>query len=277
MICNLCKVQAPEGGFGTRVWKGESVPLLRCADCRQYFAKRRKDNPKSKASEAKHEAKESRKQKKREDALKWYNSNKDRIKAHQSKPEIKKKILKRQSEWAKTTAKGKEKVRKGHQVQYAKVRSSPALWLKECIRLKLGSVMRKHQYKDFGFSNTILNFTEFKDADDVLDHFRKQYTKGMTDENHGKGPGKWNIGHAIPRAYFDANDNSDLKRCWMKANLFPQWEHENLSQRSDLPDDAVLQQLLAAGCYAAVIGPQVPSASVRVKLEAKARKGKLFV
>jgi len=259
------------------VWKGERVQLKRCADCRNYFTERQRTSPKAKACIARVEASALRKEKKHRTTIEWYHRNKEQIKERLNDSETKKKIRKRQSEWSKTTTKGKAKVKKGNAARYAKMKASPALWLKECIRLKLGAVMRKRQFKDYGFSNTVRAFTEFDDADDVLNHFRKQYAEGMTDENHGKGPGKWNIGHALPQAYFNASDDADLKRCWMKANLFPQWENENLAQRSDLPEDSVLQNLLAAGCYAAVIGPRVPSASVRVQLEGKARVGKVFV
>lgn len=277
MICKLCKVPAPEEGFGTRVWNGERIPLQRCADCRRYFTERRKTSPKAKASEAKHEAKPTRKLKKAKTTRAWLLANEEHVKDRLNQPEVKQKTLERQRVWTKTTVKGKAKVRKGNRRRYTKIRASPGLWLKECIRLKLGSVMRKHKYKDFGFSNTIQCMTEFNDEEDVLKHFSDQYEDGMTDENHGKGAGKWNIGHALPQAYFNGNDKSDLQRCWMKANLFPQWENENLAQRSDLPSDAVLQKLLDAGCYAAVIGPRIPSVDERVALELKAMSGCLFV
>lgn len=277
MICKLCKAPAPEGGFGTRAWNGKRVPLLRCSDCRSYFTERRKVSPKAKASEAKHEAKESRKQKKRQTTRVWCVANKERITEYVNKPVVKQKTLERQRKWASTTVKGKEKVKKSNRRRYSRMKASPGLWLKECIRLKLGSVMRKHKYKDFGFSSTIQAMTEFKSEDDVLKHFSDQYEKGMTDANHGKGAGKWNIGHALPQAYFNPNNEADLKRCWMKANLFPQWENENLEQSSHLPSNAVLQKLLAAGCYADVIGPRIPSDSERLELESKARSGRLFV
>ena len=89
----------------------------------------------------------------------------------------------------------------------------------------------------------------FSSNEDAEAHFRSLFKPWMTMENHGKhcaGNGYnvvWNIGHRLPRAIFDGDNEEDLKRCWNRRNLFPQCARENLENNSKLtiPDSELLR------------------------------------
>lgn len=63
-------------------------------------------------------------------------------------------------------------------------------------------------------------------------HMESLFTEGMTRDNYGRGPDKWNIGHriAVCRFSYTSYDDPQFKICWGLDNLFPQWEVDNKIQ-----------------------------------------------
>jgi len=60
-------------------------------------------------------------------------------------------------------------------------------------------------------------------------HLETQFQPGMTRNNHGKGPGKWNVDHIRPCASFpDLTDPTQQAQCFHYTNLQPMWEPDNL-------------------------------------------------
>ena len=57
-------------------------------------------------------------------------------------------------------------------------------------------------------------------------HLEKQFTKGMSWENHGD----WHIDHIKPCASFDLTDESQQRECFHYSNLQPLWARDNLSK-----------------------------------------------
>ena len=59
-------------------------------------------------------------------------------------------------------------------------------------------------------------------------HLEKQFTEGMTWENHGA----WHIDHIIPICAFNYESPGDLdfKRCWALGNLQPLWAEDNIKK-----------------------------------------------
>jgi len=160
--------------------------------------------------------------------------------------------------------------------RYKKMRSDDALWLKEKVRTKVGRMLRKAQKGLHSSSKTVSKITEFTNTQDLVAHFESKFQEGMTRLNHGRGNDKWHVGHEIPQAYFNPNSISDVKRCWMKANLFPQWQHDNLTQNVKLPSIERLNQLHAMGCLPEVFGGVVPSTEEMKMWESRAVYGKVF-
>ena len=62
-------------------------------------------------------------------------------------------------------------------------------------------------------------FTGFESSDDLIKHLdeRMKVNPSFTREGYGL---VWNIGHEIPRVYYDATKIEDLKRCHSKLNIF---------------------------------------------------------
>lgn len=56
------------------------------------------------------------------------------------------------------------------------------------------------------------------------EHLEKQFTEGMTWDNHGE----WHIDHIIPCASFDLSDPEQQKKCFHYTNLQPLWAKDNL-------------------------------------------------
>lgn len=71
-------------------------------------------------------------------------------------------------------------------------------------------------------------------AEDLRHHLERQFQKGMTWSNYGRGPGKWHIDHIVPRTAFAATSLADpeLKACWALTNLRPMWGRDNISKHA---------------------------------------------
>lgn len=59
-------------------------------------------------------------------------------------------------------------------------------------------------------------------------HIERQFKKGMTWQNHGKGDGNWNIDHIMPLA--SAKNKEDLIILCHYTNLRPMWSKENIQK-----------------------------------------------
>lgn len=272
MKCNLCGVVSVEG-FGTRRWNDKDVPLKRCKPCRDYFTQWRKaPNSKAKATERKHEQKPER--------IAWKNliTKKYNASAHgKAKNNATAKAPHRlayQNEWSKTE-KGRANNCKKLKKKYSRIKADPVLWFQEILRLSVRNMFRGRLFQG-RFSRKVSEMTEFKDQNDMIKHFERQFTPGMTRENFGRGEQDWSIGHEIPRSYYDPFDLDDQKRCWKKANLFPQWHRENVRSNVKLPTNERLMELVKMGCGARVLGDGCLSDERRLELERKANQGRVF-
>jgi hypothetical protein len=63
-------------------------------------------------------------------------------------------------------------------------------------------------------------------------HIERQFKKGMTWENHGRGKGKWHIDHKRPIS--SAKNIEDLKILLHYTNLQPLWSSENIKKSNKL-------------------------------------------
>jgi hypothetical protein len=63
---------------------------------------------------------------------------------------------------------------------------------------------------------------------ELVAHLEAQFQPGMSWENYGRKG--WHVGHRKPvcRFKFTAVTDKGFQECWALANLFPQWEEENL-------------------------------------------------
>jgi|SRR5579885_2284984 len=64
-----------------------------------------------------------------------------------------------------------------------------------------------------------------------------QFKPGMTWDNYGNGPGKWQVDHNVPLAFFDLTTEKGQREANHWSNLRPMWyeEHQNKTTQRDLP------------------------------------------
>lgn len=62
---------------------------------------------------------------------------------------------------------------------------------------------------------------------DFILYLESKFETGMSWENYGKGPGKWEIDHIIPCALFDLTREEHQKRCFHFSNQQPMWALDN--------------------------------------------------
>lgn len=69
-------------------------------------------------------------------------------------------------------------------------------------------------------------------VDELATHLERQFSKGMTWDNWGRGPGCWHIDHIVPKASFkfDNDNDPEFKACWGLTNLRPLWEKDNFAK-----------------------------------------------
>lgn len=62
-------------------------------------------------------------------------------------------------------------------------------------------------------------------AEEFRKHIEKQFKPGMTWENYGKGPGKWNIDHITPLVEW--HPEAPVENVSSLDNIQPLWSEEN--------------------------------------------------
>lgn len=65
-------------------------------------------------------------------------------------------------------------------------------------------------------------------------HLEAQFAPGMSWENYGYGPGKWNIDHIQELCLFDLTDRSQFLRAAHYTNMRPLWHEENLGRNKGI-------------------------------------------
>ena len=217
---------------------------LNCTECCAYDAskqaKYKRDHPEAFAeSQRKHNGTEKR----RQSQAKYKQSEKHAL--NQAKYAPRKKEL--------------------HARDYERIHSDVGLNLEHGIGVKIGQMIKGSRIE----SMTIMQYSEFADAEDIKVHLQSTFDVGMTLDNFGKhirgGPRVWNVGHRIARFHYDANCLEDVKRCWSKANLFAQWADENIKLKVQFPHEEALLKLRAY--WPTAWNGQLPSPEERTCME----------
>jgi uncharacterized protein (DUF2249 family) len=65
--------------------------------------------------------------------------------------------------------------------------------------------------------------------DELKVHLERNFTEGMTWDNYGLGPERWNIDHIVARSRFEYKtaEDPEFYLCWTLHNLRPCWSLEN--------------------------------------------------
>jgi len=71
----------------------------------------------------------------------------------------------------------------------------------------------------------------FKEAHEYIESL---FLEGMIWDNHGYGPGKWNIDHIIPLSSFDLTKEENQRKAFHYTNLQPLWHEDNMEKGDSL-------------------------------------------
>ena len=242
--CNRCKKFHPVSSYVRKDGKGNSKMCLTCRQQMQGYHEKWRGTPKGVVSLKKHRDSDLFKetQKRHKSSEKCHQTNA----AYRESP----------------------RYREVKDAEYERTHSDPGLHLQHGIGVAIVKMMKGQ----VGDSNRVRNFTEFASPDEVTAHFSGLLEDGMTLFNHGKHGATpervWNVGHRIARAMYSSTEE-DIKRCWRRANLFPQWADQNLSLQVQLPSDTALLEL--RHCWPLSWNDKLPYARQRSELEARAR------
>ncbi|RYF14169.1 MAG: hypothetical protein EOO77_14625 [Oxalobacteraceae bacterium] len=81
----------------------------------------------------------------------------------------------------------------------------------------------------------------------LVQHIEQQFQQGMSWQNHGNGPHKWNVDHIIPCSAFDFTSEEEQDKCFHYSNLQPLWFIDNMkkgSSQRQLPVARSVNELL---------------------------------
>ena len=141
----------------------------------------------------------------KEQAAKWRQDNKERIRKNKknwiSKPENKKKMLEYMNVWQKEKYKNDPTFR-----CFTLLRRSLSNFLKQ-----VGTIKEDRTHEIVGYTPR-----------EYYDHLESLFQEGMTWDNQGKGG--WEIDHIRPSSWFT---KEQAKECFALSNLKPEWEEWN--------------------------------------------------
>lgn len=141
------------------------------------------------------------------------------------------KCYKRSKEYYKKFITGKKEkgicISCSNQALKNKVRCHDCL-LTNSIRASIKETLRKSRLTKSKRTEEIIGCTiEF-----FRKHIKSLMKTWMNEKNYGvhvPGKKRWQLGHKIPVASFDLNDEKQLKKCFNYTNMFPQEAKENIS------------------------------------------------
>tara|TARA_X000001036_G_scaffold120529_2_gene114050 strand:+ start:623 stop:1363 length:741 start_codon:yes stop_codon:yes gene_type:complete len=175
----------------------------------------------------------------------------------------------------KKSAKGKEQmkrtnrsdaVKKSKKKHVKKLQADKPRWAFEVLQRQLGTMARVIR-KESATALSVMGVN----ATTLKAHLQSTWPEdgSMDWSNYGYGSGKWNIGHRIAKAMYDASNEDDVKSCWSLSNLIAQDHDENRELHVKLPSDETLRSIEAL--WPVEWQGNLPSAEQRVAYETNAR------
>lgn len=144
-------------------------------------------------------------EKRKREARDWYHKNRERVLARMSTDEGR----------AASRERMRERLKDPHLRLHANI--------SHAIRTSLADKRRRPWEHLVGYS-----------VEELAHHLERQFQKGMTWENMGRGRDRWHIDHIVPRIafHYEDTDHEAFRACWALTNLRPLWSTENISKHA---------------------------------------------
>lgn len=144
--------------------------------------------------------------------------------------------------WKKTCKKCRHLIAKEHRKKTGYIKHYVKQRRETDLNYKISQALRCRVYQAIKNTGTFKRSSLRKllgcDISDVRLHIEKQFSEGMTWENHGRigsdCVNKWHIDHIIPVSAFDLTKEGEQEKCFHYTNLQPLWEKDNLEKRAKL-------------------------------------------
>jgi len=119
----------------------------------------------------------------------------------------------------------RQHIRKRNKRRRARQKLDPRWRFERAVRTRLRKTLRdaKRMHRTFDLVGCTIG--------ELRGHIERQFSSGMTWDNHGSAPGKWELDHRIPVASFDLSDAVQLRACFHYSNLQPLWYEVNRRKR----------------------------------------------
>lgn len=78
------------------------------------------------------------------------------------------------------------------------------------------------------------------DLKSFYDYLASQFVDGMSWDNYGQGPNRWNIDHIIPCAAFNLLSKEGQQKAFHYTNCRPIWSIQNSSKNNSITDQAII-------------------------------------
>lgn len=130
--------------------------------------------------------------------------------------------------YAKHPEKKKEQYQKHYDPskQRERYNSDPKFKMMRLLRSRLRLLVKKKKTGKAASTAELCGCT----FEEFAAHLERLFQDGMTWENHGFGPGFWNVDHVRPIASFDLTIPDHQRECFHFSNLQPLWHEDNAAK-----------------------------------------------
>jgi len=156
----------------------------------------------------------------------YYQKNKELIKEKNKKweQENRERRLQYQKEWFQKNKKRSNEVQK----KYRREKQTAEAKITQRLRNRVYQALKNQSAKKITKTMSLIGC----DIDCLKIHIEKQFTNGMTWDNHGLHG--WHIDHIKPCASYDLAHPEQQKKCFHYTNLQPLWAEDNLRKSDKL-------------------------------------------
>jgi len=235
-LCSICLLLKTTDFFGINKSKKDGL-MTYCKECSKEKTRIYRKNNLEKCKKSTKNWKDKNISKTKEYRKEYYKENrkKERIQSKKYREKNKEKIAKKEKEYRESNReiylnKKKEyfqKFKHKHAKYISKRRKNDPNYRLLCsLRDRVRGLLK-------GFNKNVKTLELVGcSMEELWLHLEKQFTEGMTRNNHGKYG--WHVDHIRPCCSFDLTDIDQQKICFHYSNLQPLWAEDNLKKGSKI-------------------------------------------